>query len=245
MMFSIFKKKPRLFELIPSGFVDIHSHVLPGLDDGCKNMTQSIELIQEMQKLGFSELIATPHTLTGVWENSSEGIKESWNSLNDNQKLSMPLSYASEYLLDNSFLDRMLKGDLLCLKDQRVLVELSYFQAPINLFEILFELQLKGYIPVLAHPERYNYYFSDFKIFEKLKKAGCLFQLNLMSVVGHYGPETMKMSDRLLDANLIDYVGSDIHHKAHLEAFQRKVQVKNVKALKKAIAANAFFSKKA
>jgi tyrosine-protein phosphatase YwqE len=124
-------------------------------------------------------------------------------------------------------------------------VELSYFQAPINLFEILFELQLKGYIPVLAHPERYNYYFSDFKLFEKLKKAGCLFQLNLMSVVGHYGPETMKMSDRLLEANLIDYVGSDIHHKGHLEAFQRKVQVKNVKALKKAMTANAFFSKKA
>lgn len=245
MMFSIFKKKPRLFELIPSGFVDIHSHVLPGLDDGCKNMTQSIELIQEMQKLGFSELIATPHTMTGVWENTSEGIKESWNSLNDTQKLSMPLNYASEYLIDNNFLDRMQKGDLLCLKDQRVLVELSYFQAPINLFEILFELQLKGYIPVLAHPERYNYYFSDFKIFEKLKKAGCLFQLNLMSVVGHYGPETMKMSDRLLGANFIDYVGSDIHHKGHLETFQRKVQVKNVKALKKAIAANAFFSKKA
>ena len=115
MMFSIFKKKPRLFELIPSGFVDIHSHVLPGLDDGCKNMTQSIELIQEMQKLGFSELIATPHTMTGVWENTSEGIKESWNSLNDTQKLSMPLNYASEYLIDNNFLDRMQKGDLLCL----------------------------------------------------------------------------------------------------------------------------------
>ena len=71
-MFSFFKKKPSLFELLPSGFVDIHSHVLPGLDDGSKNTTQSVELIQGMEKLGFSELIATPHTMTGVWENTSE-----------------------------------------------------------------------------------------------------------------------------------------------------------------------------
>ena len=244
-MFSFFKKKPSLFELLPSGFVDIHSHVLPGLDDGSNNTTQSVELIQGMEKLGFSELIATPHTMTGVWENTSEDIKDSWTSLQEAQGLNIPLGYASEYLLDNAFLERMQEGDLLCLKDQMVLVELSYFQAPINLFEILFELQLKGYIPVLAHPERYAYYFSDFKVFQQLKKAGCMFQLNLMSVVGHYGPESLKISEALLNANLIDYVGSDIHHKGHLDCFQRKVQVKNIEALKQTMAANAFFSEKA
>lgn len=245
IMFSFFKTKPTLSEIIPEGSVDIHSHILPGLDDGSKNVDQSIALIQGMNNLGFTELIATPHTMTGVWENSSEGIEKSWKTLQEHENENAPLRYASEYLLDNSFLERMQKAPLLCLKDRMVLVELSYFQAPINLFEILFELQLKGYLPVLAHPERYTYYFSDLKMFEKLKNAGCLFQLNLMSVVGHYGPETLKMTETLLNAKLIDYVGSDIHHQGHVECFERKVRVKNLKALEKATAANAFFSQEA
>ena len=243
-MISFFKPKPTLSALIPEGFVDIHSHILPGLDDGAKTMAQSKELIQGMQSIGFSEFIATPHTMTSVWDNTTEGIQAVKHSLNQEFGTEAYLRCASEYLLDTSFLDRLQKDDLLCLKDKMVLVELSYLQPPMNLFEILFELQLKGYVPILAHPERYTYYFSDVKNFERLKKVGCMFQLNLLSAVGHYGPESLKITDDLLNAGLIDFVGSDVHHKGHLELFEKKVRIKKVKALEKAMAANILFSQR-
>ena len=241
-MFSFLKKKPRLVDLIPEGFVDIHSHILPGIDDGAKNISQSIQLIQDMKNLGFGKMIATPHTMAGVWDNSYENIKESYEGLtNKIEPGQSDISFASEYLIDSSFLEKIQSQKLLCLKDNYVLVELSYLQAPTNLFEILFELQLKGYIPVLAHPERYSYFFNDFKAFEKLKSAGCLFQLNLMSTVGHYGADSVRIADKLLREKVIDYVGSDIHHAGHLEVFGKSVRIKNLSQFEVKIDANKFF----
>ena len=241
-MFSFLKKKPRLVDLIPEGFVDIHSHILPGIDDGAKNISQSIQLIQGMQKIGFGKMIATPHTMAGVWDNSYENIKESYEGLiNKIEPRQSDISFASEYLIDSTFLEKIQSQKLLCLKDNYLLVELSYLQAPANLFEILFELQLKGYIPVLAHPERYSYFFNDFKAFEKLKNAGCLFQINLMSTVGHYGLDSARIADKLLGEKMIDYVGSDIHHKGHLEVFVKPTRIKNLSQFEVTIDANKFF----
>tara|TARA_X000000950_G_C13717936_1_gene578983 strand:- start:7 stop:735 length:729 start_codon:yes stop_codon:yes gene_type:complete len=242
MMF-FFKSRPKLSELIPKGFVDIHSHILPGIDDGAKNKSQSKQLILELKSLGFSEFIATPHTMSGVWNNSTQTIKESWESLVgiiDKEELRC----ASEYMLDSFFIELLENEDLLCLKDKIVLIELSYLQPPINLFETLFELQIKGYTPVLAHPERYQYYFSDFAIYEKLKNAGCFFQLNLLSTIGHYGPESTMVTDKLLGSGLIDFVGSDVHHMRHIELFNNKIQIKERSLLEKAISSNQFFSLK-
>ena len=242
-MFSFLKKKPRLVDLIPKGFVDIHSHILPGIDDGAKNISQSIQLIDDMKNLRFGKLIATPHTMAGVWDNSSEDIKESYKSLKNKLESEQPeISFASEYLIDSTFLEKIQTQNLLCLKDNYVLVELSYLQAPVNLYEILFELQLKGYVPVLAHPERYSYFFNQFKNFENLKNAGCLLQLNLMSVVGHYGLESIRIADKLLGEGLIDYVGSDIHHDGHLEVFVKPVRIKNLSKFQSSIAANKVFN---
>ena len=241
-MFSFLKKKPRLVDFIPKGFVDIHSHILPGIDDGAKNISQSIQLIDGMNNLRFGKLIATPHTMAGVWDNSSEDIKESYKSLKNKLESEQPeISFASEYLIDNSFLEKIQSKKLLCLIDNYVLVELSYLQAPVNLYEILFELQLKGYLPVLAHPERYSYFFNQFKNFENLKNAGCLFQLNLMSVVGHYGIDSVRIADKLLGEKMIDYVGSDIHHKGHLEVFVKPIRIKNLSQFEVKIDANKFF----
>ena len=241
-MFSFLKKKPRLVDLIPEGFVDIHSHILPGIDDGAKNISQSIQLIHGMQKIGFGKMIATPHTMAGGWDNSYENIKESYEGLtNKIEPGQSDISFASEYLIDSSFLEKIQSQKLLCLKDNYVLVELSYLQAPVNLYEILFELQLKGYIPVLAHPERYSYFFNDFKAFEKLKNAGCLFQLNLMSTVGYYGIDSVRIADKLLGEKMIDYVGSDIHHKGHLEVFVKPTRIKNLSQFEVTIDANKFF----
>ena len=242
-MFSFLKKKPRLVDLIPEGFVDIHSHILPGIDDGAKNISQGIQLIDGMKNLRFGKLIATPHTMAGVWDNSSEDIKESYKSLKNKLESEQPeISFASEYLIDSTFLEKIQTQNLLCLKDNYVLVELSYLQAPVNLYEILFELQLKGYVPVLAHPERYSYFFNQFKNFEKLKNAGCLFQLNLMSVVGHYGLESIRIADKLFGEGLIDYVGSDIHHAGHIEIFGKPVRINNLSKFESTIDANKFFN---
>jgi len=237
------RRKPKLIDLIPQGFVDIHSHILPGLDDGAKNTYESLQLINGMKKLGFVELIATPHIMPGVWDNNNEKIEESYNRLiNFIEEDEPKISYSSEYLIESSFLDKIQTQDLLCLRENYVLVELSYFQPPLNLYEILFELQLKGYIPVLAHPERYQYYYSDFSSYTKLKSAGCLFQLNLMSVVGHYGKAATVCAEKLLGADLIDFVGSDIHHKGHLEVFKKRTLLKNDTDLNNAIERNTIFN---
>jgi tyrosine-protein phosphatase YwqE len=129
----------------------------------------------------------------------------------------------------------------LTLKDNYVLVEMSYINAPIQLYSILFDLQVAGYIPVLAHPERYLFYHNNFNEYVKLKRAGCVFQLNLLSVVGYYGPEITKIAAQLLAKGMYSYVGSDVHHDNHIVAFEQKVKIKDLAPLKEAIANNQFF----
>jgi protein-tyrosine phosphatase len=243
-MFSFFKSKPKLKDLIPNNYVDIHSHILPGIDDGSKSIQETNDLLNHMRKLGFEQCIGTPHTLSGVWDNSQKSILDSFELCQN--ELTLPNQVmlkraASEYMIDQSFAKRIESETLLTLKDDYVLVEMSYQAPPMGLFEILFELQLKGYRPVLAHPERYNFYHHDFKAYEKLFKTQCQFQLNLLSVVGYYGKEVAQMAQKLLDAKMITYVGSDAHHQRHLNAFQGEVLLKKTIHLEEAIQNNQFF----
>lgn len=243
-MFSFFKSKPKLSEFIPKNYVDIHSHVLPGIDDGAKTINESNELLNQMRNLGFEQCIGTPHTLSGVWDNSTQSILDSFDLCQKELSTSNQLvlkKAASEYMIDQSFLKRIETESLLTLKDHYVLVEMSYQAPPLGLFEILFELQLKGYQPVLAHPERYNFYHHDFNSYEKLFKMQCYFQLNLLSVVGYYGKEVAQIAQKLLDANMITYVGSDAHNLRHLNAFQSEVLLKKTNLLEEAIQNNQFF----
>ena len=241
-MLHFFKKSYKLCELIPDNYVDIHSHVLPGLDDGAKTTLESLNLVKGMRDLGFNQIIATPHIMSGVWENTEIEINKSFNCLNGKISYSDKICYAAEYMLDNFLINKMNNQSLLCLKENYLLVELSYLQPPINISELLFELQLNGYKPVLAHPERYKYYFNNYKQLQKIKNTGCLFQLNLMSVVGHYGENAKSLASRLLSDNLIDFVGSDIHHKGHLEVFNKKFKLKEITELENAIMSNSIFS---
>ena len=188
-MFSIFKSKPKLKELIPSDYVDIHSHLLPGIDDGAQNKEDSLFILNEMKKLGFKKVITTPHTIKNVWDNSKEDIENTYTKLKADlpqETDNLQLGVASEYFMDENFLAQFKAEPLLTLKDNYVLVEMSYLNPPMQLLEILFELQLKGYQPVLAHPERYNFYHNNFKMYEELKKAGCLFQINLLFILKSY-----------------------------------------------------------
>ena len=243
-MFSIFKSNPKLSELIPEGFIDIHSHILPGIDDGSENLAQSTDLLNRLKSIGFSKCIVTPHTLPEIWENTSEGITATFNSTK--LQLEEPLNNmlyraASEYMINESFLQRLQTEPLLTLKDNYVLIEMSYMNPPLALKEIIFEIQLKGYQPILAHPERYLFYHNNTKMYETLKKLEVQFQLNLLSSVGYYGSSVAKTADFLLKGDFIDFVGSDVHHLRHVNAFENKIIIKSEKQLKVAMDKNTFF----
>ena len=243
-MFHFFKNKSILKELIPEGHIDIHSHLLPGIDDGAQNFDDSLRLIQALMGFGVSEFITTPHSIQQVWDNSSEKIKiTEATTLKELERhnIKLPFRAAAEYMMDDHFVKLFKTGDVLTLKDNYVLVEMSYINPPIQLYEILFDLQVAGYIPVLAHPERYLFYHSNFDEYLKLKRAGCLFQLNLAAVVGYYGEAISKIAEKLLEKGLYDFVGSDVHHDNHIRAFEQKVRLKDLTPLKEIISNNQFF----
>ncbi len=240
-MLSLFKSKLKLAELIPSGYVDIHSHILPGIDDGASTLEDTQFLIEEMKQLGFTKVITTPHTMNNVWDNTPETIENAITKVKSNVTLPFEIQAASEYLLDESVIIKAKEKTLLTLKNNFVLVELSYLNPPIQLYDFLYQLQLSGYHVVLAHPERYSYYHSNKKEYKKLKKAGCLFQLNLLSTVGYYGREVAETAHYLLKENLYDFTGSDIHHKNHIKGFQSKLVFNNGDKIKEVMKKNTFF----
>ena len=243
-MVSLFKTKPKLAALIPSNYVDIHSHVLPGIDDGAKTMEDTRFLLDGMAQLGFSKSITTPHTMGNVWNNTSETIKEALEAVQTHLQVpaqKLHLQAASEYFLDESLMKRIGENALLTLKDNYVLVEMSYLNAPLQLYDFLFELQLKGYQLILAHPERYSFLHGKKKEYAKLKKAGCMFQLNLLATVGYYGKDVCEIADYLLKEDCYDFVGSDIHHAQHLASFDKKIKISNPKILEQVMAKNQFF----
>lgn len=245
-MFLNFNKKPTLAQLIPKNYCDIHSHLFPSIDDGAQNVRESYALLSEIKKLGFYEVITTPHTLPGLWNNTPETIEAASQVLqNEFPELctDLRLGYASEYLLDESLISRAEENRLLCLKDRYLLVEMSFLNPHIGVFDLIFTLQQQGYMLVLAHPERYVYYHDQFYMYEKLKNAGCYFQLNLLSTVGYYGTPVTHVAQKLLAAGMIDFVGSDIHTMRHIAAFQHKIKIQAHPVLEQAMHANYLFIK--
>jgi protein-tyrosine phosphatase len=221
-MFSIFKKKysgPVDF----SGLrCDMHSHLLPGIDDGAQDPQTSVKLINGMKDLGYQELITTPHILSDLYQNDRQTIGAAWNCLQpvmQEQNLNIPLRFAGEYFLDDYF-DQLLqsKTPLLCIHQNKVLVEFSFINAPFNAKEKLFQLQIEGYQPVLAHPERYLYLSN--KAYDELKDAGCLFQVNILSLTGYYGKPPLELAQYLIRKDYVDLLGTDLHHERHLEALR-------------------------
>lgn len=243
-MFTFFKSKPTLKDLIPDHHIDIHSHLLPGIDDGAKTFADTLRLTKALQEIGVTEIITTPHIIQHVWDNTQEQIldKKSDTVLElQKNNITIPFHAAAEYLMDDQFVQLFQSHNLLTLKDNYVLVEMSYINPPIQLYSILFDLQVAGYIPVLAHPERYLFYHNNFNEYQKLKRAGCIFQLNLLAVVGYYGVGITKIAEQLLQKGMYTYVGSDVHHDNHIEAFKQKINIKDSMPLKEVIANNQFF----
>lgn len=245
MVFFLKKNKIVLSDLLTNTFIDIHSHLLPGIDDGAKNLDESILLINELCKNGLSNFITTPHTLYPLYDNKRETILEKEqilkNKLLENQ-IDVDIKAASEYMLDGYFLDKLNNENLLTLKDNYILVEMSYINPPIQLMDILFQIQIKGYKPILAHPERYLFYHHNLDLYKKLKNAGCSFQLNLLSTTGYYGDNVAKACEKLLKNGMIDFVGTDIHHTQHIKSLSSRIVINEIKAIEKAISQNEIFS---
>jgi len=224
-MLSFFKKnKQAITTLFPDNYVDIHSHLLPNIDDGSKSFEESVALIKRLSSYGIKNFVVTPHIMDGVWNNTPQTINqklfELTNYLKTQKIYDVNIRAAAEYMIDANFEKLLIKKDLLTIKDNYVLVELSYFNPPLNLKEILFNIQIAGYQPVLAHPERYTFYHSNYKEYFKLKELGCLFQLNLLSLSQHYGSKTSKIAEHLLKDNLIDFTGTDTHNNHHLNVLE-------------------------
>lgn len=245
-MIHLFRKsKPYLKDSIPDNYIDIHSHLLPGIDDGAPTIADTAMLINGLEEIGFKKFVTTPHVMGDVWKNTRDGITETL--LSTISELKVPdianrLNAAAEYMIDAEFWELFKKERLLCLKDNYVLVEISYLHPPIQLYDIIFELQVAGYQPVLAHPERYNFYHEPtLSNYKKLKKAGCLFQMNMLSATGYYGERVAKTADLLLKNNLIDFVGSDVHHGRHLEYMHKKMVIKNYEYLTPVFQNNSVF----
>lgn len=243
-MFSFLKSKPYLKDLLAGNYVDIHSHLLPGIDDGAKTLADTLTIAKSFEEIGVSQFITTPHISHYIWNNSLESITANCDKTRlflENEKMNIPFKAAAEYLMDDWFENNLQTEKLLTLKDNYILVEMSYINAPIQLYKILFDIQLAGYIPILAHPERYSFYHKNFDEYDKLKKAGCRFQLNLLALVGYYGSEINKIADQLLKKGMYDFTGTDIHHIKHVKSFDQKVKSDHISDLKEVIANNQFF----
>lgn len=228
-----FLKKKTSFIDIWSGTPEIHCHVLPGIDDGAKNVANSLELLDTYKSLGCNRIIATPHTMSGIYDNTPDTIENAYDLIK-NQTNGVALSFSSEYMIDENFNALLDSNHILPLHENYVLIEMSYFQPPENIKEIIFKIGTLGYIPVLAHPERYAYYHNKLAIFQDFKSRGCHLQLNALSLSEHYGASTQKVALKLLKDGLYDYIGIDTHRIEHLTKIEgMKIGNTYVDALKK------------
>lgn len=240
------QNKPILRDLIPDNYIDIHSHLLPGIDDGASTIEDTTALICGLREIGFKKFITTPHIMGDVWKNTSADINQ--KLVSTISSLPIPdiqntLKAAAEYMMDAEFWELFKREPLLTLKDNYVLVEISYLHPPIQLYDILFELQVARYQPILAHPERYLFYHDPtLSHYKKLKKAGCLFQMNLLSATGYYGERVAKTANLLLKNSMIDFVGSDVHHARHLDFINKRIVLKNPEYLTPIFQNNSFFN---
>lgn len=221
-MFSIFKKKVYPKTDLSALGCDMHSHLLPGIDDGSPDPETSNRLIHGLADLGYKKLITTPHIMWDLYKNDTHTISTAYKTLQHApDKLPVPLHTAAEYYLDDYF-DQLLVNDtpFFTLKGKWILVEFSFVTAPVNLKQTLFNLQINGYQPVLAHPERYLYFGDDKKKYDELHDAGCFFQMNLLSLAGYYGKGVQELGEYLIKKKYVDLLGTDLHHDRHLQALQ-------------------------
>lgn len=192
------------------GFIDWHSHILPGVDDGVQTMDEALKILEEYERLGIKEVWLTPHIMEDI-PNTTRFLKERFMELQAAYQGNVALNLASENMLDNLFEERLNKNDLLPIGNdgKYLLVETSYFNPPMGLQNILLRIKAKGYYPILAHPERYIYMTKNEYL--QLRSMNIKFQLNVFSLLGLYGKDVRKRAQVLQNLKMYDYVGTDLH----------------------------------
>ncbi len=221
-MFNLFKKN-KSNKPVP-GYLpfntDIHSHILPGIDDGSPNIETSLQLIEGLTALGIKKTIATPHIIGDLYRNNAQTINAALQQVQQacsQHNINIEVSAAAEYMLDDYFIELLKKDEpLLTLYKKIVLTEIPFTSTPENLEDIIAAITDKGYKPILAHPERYNFFQQNFDKYFYLKEIGFTLQVNLLSLTGYYGSKAEKAAKFIFENNLAKLIGTDLHHHRHL-----------------------------
>lgn len=218
-MFELFtKKEPNILKYLNA---DVHTHLLPGVDDGVRDFETALSCINEMKRNGINKIYVTPHFQTHRFKNDEDDIKYRFDELQKQlgeYVSDIELQLAGEYLIDSGFEERLKTKNLLAINNKYLLVEFSFNQSMLGMEELFFEIQMKGYEVILAHPERYHYLNQDSKLLNNLKEQGVYFQSNIMSFGGFYGSESMKRAYQYVDKGWINFLGTDIHGKKYRDA---------------------------
>lgn len=235
IMLNIFKKKNNHtdFSFLAT---DIHSHMIFGVDDGAKTIEDSLELINNMKSIGFSKIITSPHVHSDFYPNTRDSILHPYDKIVKTlkeQNIDIEFRTGAEYMINDGFMELLNNNEnFLTIYNQYILIEMSYLAESPYIFDAIFQLQGKGYTPILAHPERYNFYHHDYEKYKDLKDRGCLFQLNTIALTGYYGNGVKKIADKLLHDGMYDYCGSDMHHMRHFNALKSLLSTKTIHTLK-------------
>jgi tyrosine-protein phosphatase YwqE len=218
-MFELFtKKEPNILKYLNA---DVHTHLLPGVDDGVRDFETALSCINEMKRNGINKIYITPHFQTHRFKHDEDDIKYRFDELQKQlgeYVSDIELQLAGEYLIDSGFEERLKTKNLLAINDKYLLVEFSFNQSMLGMEELFFDIQMKGYEVILAHPERYHYLNQDSKLLNNLKEQGVYFQSNIMSFGGFYGSESMKRAYQYVDKGWINFLGTDSHGKKYRDA---------------------------
>lgn len=221
MFFFRRKSENKIVPFLSGIETDMHSHLVPGIDDGVQDVDTAVHFIETLHSLGIKKVITTPHIIMDRYPNSAATISDPYQQVKNvlrEKGIDVSYHHAAEYYMDEYFEELMKKPLLTLTADKLILVEISFMSAPPQMHQWLFELAAQGYRPVLAHPERYNYLHNKTEEYKLFKQRGCLLQVNLLSLTGYYGRHIQKAAEWLVENKLIDLIGTDLHHEKHLQA---------------------------
>jgi len=200
---------------------DMHSHLLPGIDDGATDLDNSISLIQHLNELGYSKFITTPHIYRDIYPNTPQTILPKLELVRkelSERNINVELQAAAEYFCDEAFEQYIEEKSLLTLgKKKYVLFEISFDEENANMGRAIFNMHLNGYKPILAHPERYDYWHHNFAKYESMLDKDVHLQININSLTGQYGAITKHIAEKLIDFNMVSFIGTDCHHMGHVD----------------------------
>ena len=200
------------------GFRDCHCHLLPGVDDGVQDTNETMRILEEWERCGVREVWLTPHIMEDI-PNEALALRNKLEILTAYYRGNIKLHLAAEHMMDGLFIKLLEKNDVMSIGRGRdkLLVETSYYTPPMNMRNIIEHVKTKGFKPILAHPERYQY--MDKNDYRMWKRLGVLLQLNVPSLVGAYGPDVQQKAEWLLRENMYDYCGTDTHSIGQMELF--------------------------